>query len=657
MVLLPSRQVHLDFHTSGDIKDIAIDFDAKIFAKTFKDAFVNSVNVFARCHHGYIYYDSKAFPKRVHPHLKRRDLLKEQVQALHAEGIRAPVYLTIQWDLYTAKNYPQWLIRKNDGTHEGGPFTEPGFYQSLCVNTGYRDFLKVHVNETIDYLENDFDGFWFDITGIRPCVCTVCSKLMKEQSLDLSDDLVVLNFAMETMNSFKADMSVLVRMKKADATIFYNAGHIGPSTKKSADAYTHFEMESLPGEPMWGYLHFPVSAHYASTLGKDCLGMTGKFHTSWGDFHSLKNQASLEFECFRMLSFGCAASIGDQLEPSGVLNPATYKLIGNVYKKFKEYENWGRPGTNLVEAALITSEPVNRELQIPESIMGAVQMLEELSLQFNIIDIDSDLSKYKLIILPDDLIINSEMQNKIDDYVAAGGAVIACARGGSATDGSYPKSFSAVFEGENEYFPDFIIAEGVLADDLEKGNEYVIYLQGLILKPVEAKTILTARAPYFPRVGDKFCSHRYTPSAKGEPYPAALQNGKVILFSHRLFEQYRTNAPLWCKKLIKGALDLLLPDRMVRHNGSSTMTVSLIEQPEHSRVNAHLLSYIPVHKSATIDIIEEPTLVRDIILELNLSGKQIKSVRLVPDDIKLELTGNKINVPEVNGYAIVEINL
>ena len=49
--------------------------------------------------------------------------------------------------------------------------------------------------------------------------------------------------------------------------------------------------------------------------------MTGKFHTSWGDFHSLKNVAALEFEAFRMLSFGFACSIGDQLEPCGRLNP------------------------------------------------------------------------------------------------------------------------------------------------------------------------------------------------------------------------------------------------------------------------------------------------------------------------------------------------
>lgn len=112
--------------------------------------------------------------------------------------------------------------------------------------------------------------------------------------------------------------------------------------KEDKESFTHFELESLPSGD-WGYQHFPITARYARKLGKDCMGMTGKFHTAWGDFHSLKNLAALEFECFRMLSFGFACSIGDQLEPSGKLNSATYDLIGNVYKEVEHFEAWSRP--------------------------------------------------------------------------------------------------------------------------------------------------------------------------------------------------------------------------------------------------------------------------------------------------------------------------
>lgn len=45
------RQVHLDFHTSEYIPDIAADFDKDEFAKTLEEAHVDSITCFARCHH------------------------------------------------------------------------------------------------------------------------------------------------------------------------------------------------------------------------------------------------------------------------------------------------------------------------------------------------------------------------------------------------------------------------------------------------------------------------------------------------------------------------------------------------------------------------------------------------------------------------------
>ena len=667
MKQLLTRQIHLDFHTSGYIPEIGAEFDPDVFAKTFKDASVNSVTLFGRCHHGYLYYQSEAFPELVHPHLKRENLLLDQIHALHAAGIRTPIYTTIQWDRYAAERHPEWLIRKRNGEHEGSPFTEPGFYQSLCINTGYWNFLEKHVRELCTILKDKLDGYFFDIVGIRPCWCSACLFTMRKRGINVHDDNAVRIFAKESVDKFKARMTALVREYSDDCTIFYNAGHIGPCTKNSRESYSHFELESLPSGH-WGYLHFPVTARYARTLGKDCIGQTGKFHTDWGDFHSLKNLAALEFECFRMFSYGFALGIGDQLEPNGAINPAAYKLIGKVYNRIAECEEWTRPSTAMTEAAVLTPENVLYEARIPDSMLGLTQMFEELALQFDILDANvdiNDLKRYKLIILPDDLIADEDLQKRLDDYVATGGAILACNKGGSNESGQYPDSFGAELQGANENYPDFIVAEGILAKGLEPGCEYVIYKQGLKVtaKGSGTKTIATARLPYFPRKDDRFCSHKYTPSDtnnkennKVRSHPAVLQNGKVILFAHPIFGQYRANAPRWCKVLINNAISQLLPERLVQHNGPSTMTVNLMQQPEKNRVMAHLLSYVPVRKSSDIDIIEERTVLRDICLEFS-SEIKIKSARIVPEDVPLELRGNTVNVPEVNGYAIVELGV
>ncbi len=655
MLQLSPRQVHLDFHTSELIPDVAADFDAAAFAQTMQSASVSSVTVFARCHHGWLYYQDTRFPELVHPHLGGRNLLLEQVRALHDAGIRAPVYITVQWDYQSATTRPEWLVRKADGSHEGKPFNEPGFYQSLCVNTGYVDFLALITREVCTALGSELDGVFYDIVGIRPCWCAACRAEMKQLGIDTTDDLAVRAFTKQVLDRFKRRMTAVVREYSADCTIFYNAGHIGPCTKSSAETFSHFELESLPSGS-WGYLHFPVTARYARKLGLDCLGMTGKFHTSWGDFHSLKNQAALEFECFRMLSYGFASSIGDQLEPNGRPNPATYRLIGQVYSRFAACEPWGRPSVPLVEAAVLTPEDDLHEHILPDSIMGAAQMLEELSLQFDIIDPDMDLTPYRLVILPDDFQASEAFQQKIDAYVAQGGSVIACAAGGLSAASQYPSSFGAEYASLTEKHPDFIVADGPLATGLEPDNEYVIYKQGVALRPAGASSLLTARAPFFNRAGDRFCSHFYTPSAKGAAYPAALEQGRVILFAHPLFTQYRQNAPAWCKRLVANAIDRLLPQRLIRHDGPSTLTTSLLGQPQANRVNIHLLTYIPVRKSATIDIIEERTVVRQVTLDLHLP-QAIRSARLVPENIPLAVKDGQVTIPEIDGYAIVELTV
>jgi len=53
MKSLPFRQVYLDFHTSPHIPDVGIDFDRQEFVDTLQAGHINSVTVFAKCHHGW----------------------------------------------------------------------------------------------------------------------------------------------------------------------------------------------------------------------------------------------------------------------------------------------------------------------------------------------------------------------------------------------------------------------------------------------------------------------------------------------------------------------------------------------------------------------------------------------------------------------------
>src|SRR5207237_7971704 len=107
------RQVHLDFHTSAACEDVGADFDPQVFAETVKMGYVNSMTIFAKCHHGFSYYPTKV--GTMHPHLKF-DLMEQQIEALHAIGVRAPIYVSLMWDDLAGEQHGAWIIVAGSGT-------------------------------------------------------------------------------------------------------------------------------------------------------------------------------------------------------------------------------------------------------------------------------------------------------------------------------------------------------------------------------------------------------------------------------------------------------------------------------------------------------------------------------------------------------------
>jgi hypothetical protein len=675
---LPFREIHLDFHTSPDIGAVGSRFDPEEFAATLAAAHVNSISCFARCHHGMIYYDSKVNPERVHPGLVRKDLLREQIEACHRHGIRVPIYTTVQWDQLTAREHPEWLVRNEDGSVHGQKPYEPGFYGSLCVNTPYRDFLKAHVKEILQTLPTD--GLFFDIVGTRDCSCEYCRKAMTEKGLEPHKREDRLAFATSLIGEFMRDMSAFVRLYNKDCGIFYNASTIGPVETPLADAFSHFELESLPSG-VWGYQNFPLVMRYARNFGLDCLSHTGKFHTEWGDFHSFKNRAALEFECFHMLALNAKCLIGDQLEPSGRLSPAVYDLIGSVYSQVEAKEPWCSGTRALVDIGVFDPKEFGlaKGLSLDDSLIGVGRMLQESGQQFDVIDTRSDFSRYRVLVLPDSIPVNPELDAKLARYLAAGGSVIAsCESGLDETGGAFGFKAAGVrllpdqtrdlagnlvrgrYYDRHDY-ADYLLPKGPIASGLPE-TEHVMYMKGAEVEAEAGSEVLAdAVLPYYNRDYRHFCSHRQAPSSGIRGYAGIVKRGRVIYFAHPIFRQYDRNAPHWCKVLFRNALDMFLPDPVLRHSGPSGLIATVNEQEKEKRLVAHLLYYVPERRSKNIDIIEDVIPLFGVKLSINPQGRKIRSVSLVPQGAKLPFTSEsgriEFVIPEINGHQMVCMDL
>jgi len=658
---LKFRQIHLDFHTSEYIPDVAVGFSKNEFVKRLKEAHVNSITCFARCHHGYLYYPSQSYPDKIHPNLKNKNLLLDQIEACHQEDIKVPIYTTVQWDALAAKEHPEWLAVDGEGNYINNQnVEEPHFYNILCLNSGYRDYFKNHLEDIINSVgKENIDGFFMDILFKVDCNCNHCQKEMKNLGYNTEQKNERIAYSLEMLAAFKKEISSFIKEKVPGASIFYNSSHISPALKNSLENYTHLEIESLPSGG-WGYKHFPAVVRYAQNFDKDIIGMTGKFHTYWGDFHSFKNKAALEFECYQMLALNAGCSIGDQLEPNGKLSMGTYDLIKDVYKEVEKKEEYCQGASSIVEIGVLTPEEFyssqDHDLGLPESLLGTVQMLQEMSYQFEIIDTECSFDKYKLLILPDEIKYSAELEAKLIEFLNEQGKIIGSYHSCLNLDGDKSKIFGVSYQKESDYYRDFIYPNNQIGKKLYK-EEHVMYLRGAEIKTLDSETLMYSRKPYFNREGNKFCSHQHTPSAGEKNYPAVVQKDNSIYFSHPVFKIYAKNSPKWCKYIIKDAIDLLLKDKLIEHNGPSSLLVTFNRQQNKNREIIHLLHYIPEKRSKDIYTIEDVIPLYNIRLKVYIADKKLSEINWLFNEKEIEYTKKGayiyFNIDKIEGHEMI----
>ena len=654
---MPLRQVHLDFHTSPLIPDVGRDFDEEAFVQTLLRAHVASVTCFSRCHHGHIYHPTR-FSELRHPHLCG-DLLGRQIAACHAAGIRAPVYITVGWDHLQSRRNPQWLERHADGRTPGPGPLEPGFNQKLCLNSGYVDFV---CDQTAEVLERyPCDGFFFDIVGQGPCVCPACLDGMHDLGLDPERDDHRLRHAGLVLDQFKERVSALVRAAAPDASIFYNAGHIGPETFRTLDTVTHLELESLP-TGHWGYLHFPVTARHARVRALPTVGMTAAFFGPWGDVSSFKPRAALQYECFSMLGHGAGCSVGDQLHPLGTLNRATYDLIGGVFGQVKAREPWCVESENISEIAVLHPEGFDAaDGLVDRSAAGAELMLSEGHHLFDFVDGGCDLSPYAVVVVPDKIRLGPELADTLQQHLDRGGALIASHLSGlKPNDDTFAlDAIGADCAGMSEHDPDFLRPGPQLAEGLPP-SELVMYSRPVKVCPHQGTEVLaTALRPYFNRTYRHFHSHRHAPVAGPAGYPAIIRRGRVIYFAHKIFELYRRKGAPWCRDLLLGAVDLLLPQPLLRTDAPPSCAVTLRRQPHRNRWVLHLWHYIPRATSEAFLVVDRATPLSNITLRVRTQHRPTRVVA-APDGRDLPFTHHapytEVTLPHLDGHRMVVLD-
>ncbi|ETT56387.1 hypothetical protein C162_01769 [Paenibacillus sp. FSL R7-269] len=659
------RQVHLDFHTSEAIPGIGRDFSRAQFQSMLRTGHVDSVTVFSKCHHGWAYHPSEA--NEMHPELTF-DLLGEMIEAAHEIGVRTPVYLSAGLDEKLARRHPEWLIRDaEDRTRWVKDFMTPGYHE-FCMNTPYLDILLAQIHEAAS--RYDADGIFLDIVGCRKCRCQYCVTALRAAGQDPRDEAAVIALGEQTYLNYARRVRETLDAVKPGLPVYHNNGHQQRGRRDLVQVNSHLELESLPTGG-WGYDHFPLSARYAQTLGMEFLGMTGKFHTSWGEFGGYKHPNALRFETALSLAHGARCSIGDQLHPSGLMDEATYALIGAAYSEVEAKEEWCSGVTAVADIAVLSLEAAReacpggqaRRGEHNLADAGVVRMLTEGHYLYDIVDTFSDFSAYKVLILPDEVSVWPELADAIESFTAGGGKVLVTGCSGLNLAGdAFALDLGITWLGENPYQPAYFkpyFTPGALLP-----ASFVMYGEGQLIELQEGQgeALGHLENPYFNRDVFTFCSHQHTPGAMENNGPGMAQSRGGIYIAWKVFSEYAEAGSLILKELVLHALSRLLPQPSLRTNLPARGITTLQYQQAEQRYVNHLLYAAPSLKGR-IEVIEDLVPLHDITVSLRLpSPGPVHRVYLAPAMTELPFTFNQdseitYTLPYLENHQMVVVEL
>ena len=641
------RHVHLDFHTSEHIDNIGGRFTRENFQAALRAGRLDAITVFAKCHHSWCYFPTKV--GRPHPNLKI-DLLGEQIAACHEMGVKAPIYITVGWSATDAAEHPEWWERCEDGSAHTCSFdveapperAKPTFsWIWLCPSGAYRDHIVALTREIVG--RYDVDGLFYDICAQPPCYCDRCRAGMARTGLTPAD------YNVHRWTDFMAQCNDVLHAVHPNATVFYN-GNAGLTTAPAIEQLlTHFELEDLP--TTWGgYDKFPLRAKHFMNKGKPRLAMSGKFHTSWGEFGGFKHRDALWFEAAAMVSYGASVSFGDQVHPDGEMELATYENVGHAQAYVEQIAEYGlSPDTRGYATLGLWLSGSNADDQ------GVANMLLEQT-DFDVVGADTRLTEFETVILPGARCLDLSAAAKLAAFVDGGGKLLVL--GESALDAAGERfllDMGVEYGAPGRYDCDYTVAGELLDDDLPAAP-FLNYEPAIRALLTGAEVLATLREPYFSRTYGHYCSHQNTANRREmADHPAATRKGNVVWLAHRLGRLYHDHGARVHRQLFINALGLVHQRPALTVSLPSAGRANLLHQPAARRYVAHLL-YGPPLSRGRCSVIEDLVELRDVRVSVRVP-QAVSAARLAPSGVNLPLTYAAeqvtVTVPSMRGHTAV----
>ena len=419
--------------------------------------------------------------------------------------------------------------------------------------------------------------------------------------------------------------------------------------------------------------------------------MTGRFHKSWADFGGLKTFDQLEYECGTIMSAGGGIFVGDQLHPSGALDPAVYRLIGRVFERVERLEPWLLEARSAAEVAIVSSPRLETFggqpaiAQNPE-VEGAAQFFLERAIQFDIVDPEPhgghakggaggapvagpDLAAYRLVVLPDGLTIGPALRSALEAHLARGGSLLVSGAAGLLPDGRFALDAIPVeYAGAAPTLPSYFRVDAALAGESELATDYdyVLYDRASLVRARPGAVAHgSLSAALFDRTPEHFFSHAQAPVGDPLGAPLVVVDGRVGYVAAPLFRAYRDHDYWAYAQVLRAVVSQLLPDPLIHFEGPPWIEVGVLRQAgptdRPARLVVHLVAYHPRRTAQSVPHVDSSGRTAGCRIGIRTGPTRAVECYLAPERLALPITLEGeytwIDLPPLGTHTVVAIEL
>ncbi|MCM8900060.1 alpha-L-fucosidase [Caldicoprobacter algeriensis] len=549
------RRSLVDMHIEAWNDEFLSQFDPETYVELLKKANIQSAMLYINSHVGYCYWPTKT--GCMHPGFKGEDKMKKLFDLCHKAGMDVIVYYSLIYNNWAYNLNPSWrmLDRNGKASRENG-----GRYGLCCPNSqGYREFVFAQIKEFCQHF--DFEGVFFDMT-FWPMVC-FCNSCKERYAKEVGGDIptvidwnnpVWVNFQKkreEWMSEFAEITTREMKKYKPYATVEHQYSTATQPWIRGVTEGISQASDYIGGDFYGGFMQqsFVCKLYYGLTRNQPFEYMTSRCYPNLRDHTTMKSREMIALHNYITMAHQGAFLIIDAIDPIGTMNPKVYELIGDVFEESKKYEPY-LGGKFCKDVGIYFSlrakmnpdvngnDAIDPDYGVPhlDAAFGAACILKENHIPFGVVNNYKleDLSKIKILILPDVVVMDETEKQAVKDFVQKGGSLYISGR--TAPD-LVAEMLGLQYEGRTEEDITYITFNdngNFLISNTNVNYPLTIFGYQLKMSGASKEQILaTITLPYTnPSESGQFASIHSNPPGINTEYPSVIYGsygrGKVI---------------------------------------------------------------------------------------------------------------------------------